>query len=32
MHSHVLLSQVLLFSSCIIARRADGCPSTFGEG
>ena len=26
MHSHGLLSQVLMFQTCIIARRADGCP------
>jgi len=28
MHCHVLLSQIQLFSSRIIARRADGCPDT----
>src|SRR6266851_1898868 len=32
MHSHVLLSQVLLFSSCIIARRADACPAPLARG
>src|ERR1700730_7197488 len=32
MHSHVLLSQVLVFSSGIIARRADGCPAPLAKG